>query len=391
MEVIQSQFSKQIESKTISKKEMRKQREQFIIKQEAEKRKPFEQLMQGEIYEEEELMKLQQLHYQFRKEGYYISIFEKYPEGTMHHKWKKCCVEGWNVDSKELKDVYYTPIVMLLKEIKKFNAKNHDSFDCSPKGFYAMIKYSLSELRHGCNFQRSSMNDEIQKLILGDYSFIRYVNYKQRIIVCNREKKFVDIMNADTSIVPIPTFPIVRIPDEPIEIFIPRNWPLTLSPINKYETPMDYYISVIDWCRRHTQYDDPEVLRIAFRMIIGNEIVLEECLRNMEYLGQFIRHCNRMYRYMMKYFNYEETLKKEDVKCERYELMKKSSRVLNLWKYPKEVGSKIYILLKFLDENQIREMYENPKHYLNWLKENVSDYSTNQVIETIQHFGYTTF
>lgn len=405
MDVFQTQFSKQTATKKLSKrelKELKRRREKFAAKQEAQRKenearrlaertKPFEELMQGKVCDKEELMMLQQLHYQFKREGYYVSVLEKYPEGTMHHKWKNCNIGGWNVDHKELEDYYYVPTVMVLSQIKQFNKMSHETFDCTIKGFKDMLRYSFYELRRSYNLIRNSMKDAIQKLILGKYSFNRYINYKQRFIVCDIEKKFVDITSVDTSIVPIPTFPIIPIPQEPVEAFIPRNLPLTISPIQKYDTPMDYYISVIEWCRRHTQYDSPEVLKIAFRKIIGNEILLKDCFQDMEFLGRFIRYCNGEYRYMMQYFNYQEMLAQHIEEQGRYELMRKTTRVLNLWKYPLYVGKRLYNIIRFMEQDRIQMMYENPKYYLEWLKENVWDYSKDQVVASIQHHGFITF
>ena len=374
----------------LTKKQLKNEQKRmklFKQNQFEKKREPFAELLNGTVISEEKAIELQRLHQEFKSQGYYISLFEKNQQ-------------GFNLQPKEFKDTYYIPIPKIMNNIKRFNRNKHDKFESSEKDFKMMLKYSFMEIRSG--YLRSEFDNEIQKLILGKYSFERYVNYVQRVFVSSPTSKYINFDEIDTTKVPVPSFPIIPVlyEGEQIDCFIPRNTPVSSKELDSYSTTESFYVSVIDWCRHYCQYDDSEVLKIAFRKLLGNEIKYKDCLQDYKEMGKFIRACNNEFRYKMKYHKgnmeaYRKDLIDSFKMNGRLDIMKRTTRILNLWKYPKFVGNIIYKKLQQIRTRDIIDMCENPKMYLSWLNEAICDtrvvYDQESVSATIRHFGYYQF
>ena len=415
---------------------------------EKQRMETFSKLMQGNVCTREELETMRMKHQMYRKQGHYVSVTEKDPTGHV-------------IPLKEIMDLHYLPIPIVMAKIKILN-KNREFINSVPykeamhplnqKYFQSeFLKYCFREIRYFACGEYDKV--AVQKLILGKYSFERYLNYKQRFYVYNEDSKCILAEDIDITVVPVPKFPvpkmtipklevpkipvsvpiaqapvvqipklttpiveisklanpIVPIPIDPAqivhqetqrtmeeEIIAPRTI-MIMHPIGAYENPMDYYLEVIQWCRRCAHYDNcPQVLREAIIELLGNEGDYKEVFSNPMVMLQFIKSQAQRHQYCVANFGSEEeyakSLTEYIAENGRFIIMRKVTRILGHWGFSQDIKKAAYVALKDhkkMTHQQIREMYLDPKKLLNWLKAFIpKSYTSKDVDAAMNRHGF---
>lgn len=395
--LIQTQKQQQKEQKRQARRQQQKLAEKQAV--EKERMKTFEKLMQGKVCTKEELETMQMKHQMYKEHGHYISVFEKDSK-------------GFNLQAKEFEDFQYIPIPQMMAEIKILKGKQSFIRDVptkeemSPldqKYFQSIVlKYCFTEIRKSIRMKHEYNRDAVQKLILGKYSFERYVNYQQRLFVTSKDRKMFVIENIDVSVVPVPKFPVIQMiheekVEEKVEEIIQPRSTMIIHPIGAYSNPMDYYINVIQWCRHCAHYNNcPEALCEAILELMGNEGKYKEVFSDPTEMLKFVDRFARRYQYFAKGFGGKERY--ADVMIDyiaengRFEIMRKVSRMLGHWGLSQEVKTNAYLALKNnarVTHDQIREMYLDPRKLAIWLKAFIPDsYTTEDVDAAMTRHGF---
>lgn len=396
---------------------IQQQKQQKQQQKDAEKQRIeiFSKLMQGNVCTREELETMQMKHQMYKEQGHYISVTEKDSNGH-------------NIQPKEIMDIYYIPIPTMMAEIKILNKRSAFVRDAprreamlplEQKYFQSiLLKYCFGEIRASIRRCYENINAAVQKLILGKYSFERFLNYEQRLSVSTKDRKCIVAEEIDITIVPVPKLSvsvpkmpvtIVPVPIDPaqivhqetqraveVEVIAPRTT-MVIHPIGAYENPMDYYLEVIQWCRRCAHYDNcSQVLREAIIELMGNEGKYKEVFSNPIVMLQFVQSFARRHQYFVAGFGgerkYTDSLIKHIERNGRFLIMQKVSRMLGHWGLPQDVKKAAYVALKNHTEvthQQIREMYLDPKKLLSWLKKFIpSSYTSKEVDAAMGRHGF---
>lgn len=394
----QKQQKKEQKQKQMEEKQRAKINQQITAEKERERKQTFEKLMQGNICTKEELEIMREKHEIYRKHGDYFSVLEKDSK-------------GFNIQPKEFMDIYYIPIPRMMAEIKILNRsisfardapRKEEMCPLEQKYFQSLLlKYCFTEIRRNIRRNYENINPAVQKLILGKYSFERYLNYHQRLAVTSKDMKIVANEDIDISVVPVPKLPVPivhREAEESIEVekIVPRNT-MILNPIGAYQNPMDYYLKLIRWCRHCAHYDNcPEALQEAIFELMGNEGKYKEVFSDPTKMLQFIKSFAGRHQYFImclgseeKYANFMIDYITENG---RYLIMQKVTRILGHWGLSQEIKTNAYLELKNhfkVTHEQIKKMYLNPKELAKWLKAFIpKSYTTKDVDAAMDRHGF---
>ena len=183
--------------------------------------------------------------------------------------------------------------------------------------------------------------------------------------------------------------PIVhQVTEETIDEEIVPRTTMIIHPIGFYKNPMDYYISLIQWCRQCAHYDNcPEALQEAIFELMGNEGKYKEMFSNPWKMLIFIKGITNRHHYFVMCEGgkerYENFMVNYIAENGRYLIMQKVTRILGHWGLSQEVKTNAYLDLKNhykVTHDQIREMYLDPRKLAIWLKQFIpSSYTVKEV------------